>query len=94
MAMTLLVDNFAEQLGALTVGGWVITEYSRYDPTVVVGVTPTGKAFRLECVGDAATITVAGRTKTVARAKELWEQGDLTVSLWLASYNSLPASQR
>ena len=92
--MDLLYDNFADNLGALTAAGWVITEYGRYDPTYVVGITPTGKTFRLDAVGDVVTLRVATRTRTVNVAKDAWMQGDKTIEKWLAAYNALPANQR
>ena len=92
--MDLLYDNFADNLGALTASGWVITEYGRYDPTYVVGLTPTGKTFRLDCVGNTITVTVATRTRTLTRAKDSWMQGADTVAAWLAAYNALPVNQR
>lgn len=93
--MDLLVDDFAEQLQQLVTQGWVITEYGRYDPTRVVGLTPTGKAFTLDADGTTITITVAGRTRTVTVAGEdAWMRGADTVAAWQQAYNLLPVSQR
>ena len=92
--MDLLYDNFADNLPALIAAGWVITEYGRYDPTYVVGLTPTGKTFRLDAAGDVVTIQVAGRTRSVNVAKDSWMQGDTTIEKWLAAYNALPVNQR
>ena len=92
--MDLLYDNFADGIPALIAVGWVITEYGRYDPTYVVGVTPTGKSFRLDAAGDVVTTRVATRTRTLNLAKDAWMQGDTTIQAWLDAYNALPANQR
>jgi hypothetical protein len=90
----LLVDDFSEAIRPLLASGWVITEYGRYDPTYVVGLTPTGKTFRLDAVGDVVTIQVATRTRSVNVAKDAWMQGSTTIEAWLTAYNALPANQR
>lgn len=92
--MDLRYDNFADQLPTLISQGWVITEYGRYDPTYVVGLTPSGRSFRLDCAGNVVTITVAGRTRTVNIAKDSWMQGNDTVARWLQAWQALPANQR
>jgi len=93
--MTLLVDTFWEQVQArLTPVGWVITEGSRYDPTHIVGVTPSGRAFTLDCVDGTVTITIAGRTRSLTLARTAWEPGDATVDAMIAARDLLPANQR
>jgi hypothetical protein len=42
--LTLLVDTWSEAMAQLLAQGWVITEFSRYDPTHIVGITPSGRA--------------------------------------------------
>lgn len=92
--MTLMIDNFSEQLAGLRAAGWVITEFSRYDPTHITGLTPSGKVFTLDAAGSQVSITVAGNTRNVNIAKVQWEQGDLLVEKWLAAHQALPAGQR
>lgn len=86
------IDRFSEEI-ASRLNGWVINNYSRYDPTHVDGLTPTGKTFTLDIVNGTATLTVAGRTRT-AQLADGWEDATKTVDLWLSAYNALPVNQR
>ena len=90
----LLIDDWSDAYDLLVASGWIITEYSRYDPTHVVGLTPNGRAFTLDCVENTVTITVAGRTRTITIAKENWLQGMATRSRLLEAWQQLPVSQR
>jgi hypothetical protein len=93
--MTLLVDTFWEQAQArLVSAGWVIVDGSRYDPTIINGVTPTGRSFTFRCEGGIITITIAGRVRTIERSRDLWEPGDATVDAMIAARNLLPVNQR
>jgi len=93
--MTLLVDTFwTEAAERLTANGWVIVDGSRYDPTVINGITPSGRAFTFTAQGDTVTITVAGRSRSITRSRTLWEPGDQTVTAMVEARNLLPASQR
>jgi len=94
--MSLLIDTFwTEASTRLAQAGWIITEGTRYDPTHVIGVTPTGKAFALDIVDGVVTVTVAGRTRsTTIASREDWEDGTKSVELLLATHASFPANQR
>ena len=93
--MTLLVDTFwTEAQARLVPAGWVIVDGSRYDPTVINGVTPSGKSFTFTCVGGTVTLIIAGRTKTITRSRDLWEPGDATVDAMIEARNLLPVKQQ
>jgi hypothetical protein len=93
--VTLLVDTFWEQAATvLAAEGWFITDGSRYDPTILNGLTPTGKAFSVTLAGDTVTVTVAGRVRTLTRTRVEWEAGELTVAAIRDAYRLLPANQR
>ena len=98
--MTLLVDNFAAEVVALTAQGWVILDYSRYDPTLASGLTPSGKAFSLSAVRDGAeakvTLTVAGNTRTLSLAswEADFEQGNKAAQQIRVCYLKFPPNQR
>ncbi len=93
--MTLQRDMFYEQAEAVLVpAGWVLNEISRYDPTSIVGVTPSGKAFTFTLAGNTVTLTIAGNTRTRTVAKTTWEPGDATVAALNTSRNAFPANQR
>lgn len=92
--MSLQVDDWSSAQALLEADGWIIAEYSRYDPTHVVGLTPNGRAFTLDCVGDTITVTVAGRTRTLTVAKANWLQGMATRTRLLEAWQQLPANQR
>jgi hypothetical protein len=90
--MTLLYDSFADNLPNLT--GWVITSYSRYDPTHIDGLTPSGKVFTVDMVGSTITLAIAGNRHTITRAKALWEDGALTIQAIKDAFALFPAAQR
>lgn len=93
--MALLVDTFWDQAQTrLIANGWVLLNVSRYDPTHVDGLTPTGKAFTLDAIDSVINLTIAGRTRTVNRAKALWEPGDAAVQGIIDARNAFPVSQR
>ena len=93
--MTLLLDTFTDEVRArLTANGWVITDYSRYDPTHIVGLTPTGRAFTFDASGNTVTVTIAGRTRTATRTKDQWERGDLVVTALTDLRSLLPVNQQ
>ena len=93
--MTLLVDTFwTEAQSRLEANGWVIVDGSRYDPTVINGVTPSGRSFTFRCEGNTITITIAGRVRTITRSRDLWEPGDATVTAMIEARNLLPSNQR
>lgn len=93
--MPLLVDTFyTEANPRLIAAGWVFTDVSRYDPTSIVGVTPSGKAFSFLAAGNNVSITVAGNTRNATVSKALWEPGDATVTRFLQVWNALPPGQR
>ena len=92
--MTLLLDTFWDHVPQLQSEGWVLTDMSRYDPTRIVGITPTGKAFTATLVDNLVTVTVAGRERTTTRDRAVWEPGDATVAAFRETYEKLPVSQR
>ena len=93
--MSLQRDNFWEEFERVLIPkGWVLVDGTRYDPTVINGVTPGGRSFTLVAQDDTITLTVAGRTRTVTRIKEQWEDGSLTVAAMEEALNLLPANQR
>ena len=95
--MTVLRDTFWDELAARmpASSGWIITDGSRYDPTVLNGLTPTGKVFSLtmDRTGH-AVLTVAGRVRTRDLAPIALEDGAAVVTMLLEAWNSLPAGQR
>ena len=93
--MTLLVDTWSAEVATLTAQGWVITEWSRYDPTHAIGITPTGKAITLSVVDGVCTITIAGNTRTLTESQRAnWEPADKTRDLIERTYRRFPANQR
>jgi len=97
--MAVLRDTFWEQFTAVLVPeGWVLTDGQRYDPTIINGLTPTGKLFTFTAVrnGDSfdVSIDVQGRTRSgTISAAELEDGFNLNgriKTLW----GALPASQR
>lgn len=94
--MAVLRDTFWDDAQArLTSTGWVITSGSRYDPTGLDGLTPSGRVFHFEMTRDGAvTITVAGRTRTRQVSAGDHEDGAVTVTHLLEAWQQLPASQR
>lgn len=96
----MLRDTFAEELSALFAQGWVMTSYSRYDPTTMAGLTPSGKAFTLSAVrqgaGALVTVTVAGntRTTTLANWDADFEPAAKSVAAIAATWQKLPVNQR
>jgi hypothetical protein len=93
--MTLLVDTFWDEFTRVAVPlGWVLVEGSRYDPTHITLVTPTGKSASIDMVENAVTITVAGRSRTLNRNRSQWEDGALSVQALLDAYANLPPSWR
>lgn len=93
--MALTEDTFyTEASTRLTATGWVFTDVSRYDPTSISGITPSGRAFSISLINSTITLTVAGRTRTITRAKAAWEAGDQTVDALLEAWQLLPVNQR
>ena len=94
--MAVLRDTFWDDAQArLTSTGWVILNGSRYDPTVLDGLTPTGRVFQFTMTRDGlVTITVAGRTRTRQVAAGDHEDGAGVVTKLLATWEQLPASQQ
>lgn len=90
----LLSDSFGDDSSLLLDAGWVFASVYRYEPTIVKGVTPTGRAFNLTITANgAATLTIAGRTRT-AQLPDGWQDGAETVNQWLTLYSAFPANQR
>ena len=94
--MSLLVDTWSDEVAILVAQGWVITEYSRYDPTHAVGITPTGKAVTLSVVDGVCTITIAGlvEQRTESGGRTNWEPADLTRQLIEATYRQFKPKDR
>lgn len=90
----LRLDDFSERVGELVAQGWIIGAYTRYDPTHIEGITPTGKAFTFDLAGNTATVTIAGNTRIVTIAKEQWLSGAGTVAALAAARERLPGNQR
>ena len=91
----LLVDTFWDEAQRrLTAAGWVIVDGSRYDPTVINGITPSGRAFTFTASGDTLTLTIAGRTRSITRSRDLWEPGDATASALEEARERFPTAQR
>ena len=93
--MTVRVDMFSDEAKRLTDNGWVLTYVSRYDPTVVEGVTPSGKvfAFRLDRDGTAELGIATNKSRRTVSAQS-HEDASGTVSLLLSLQASLPVDQR
>ena len=94
--MSLLVDTWADEVAFLQSQGWVITEYSRYDPTHATGVTPTGKAFTLSVVDGVCTITIAGKVqqRIESGGRTNWEPANLTRQLIEQTYQQFKPRDR
>ena len=94
--MSLLVDTWSDEVATLTAQGWVITEWSRYDPTHAIGITPTGKAFTLSVVDGVCTVTIAGNVETRIESggRTQWEPADLTRALIEATYRQFKPKDR
>lgn len=78
----------------LVAEGWTITSAHRYEPTVVTGITPTGKTFRLECAGNTCTLAIGSNTRTATRSIDLWRNADGTLAVARDLVASFPANQR
>lgn len=99
--MTLLVDTFWSAFEEQAVPlGWVLLDGSRYDPTFVNLLTPTGKTASIDMhdnvqgTAGEVVITVAGRTRKLNRNRSDWEDGALAVQALLDAYANLPPSWR
>lgn len=90
----LLVDEWAAAQVALVALGWVFTTVSRYDPTSLVGITPSGKAFTATLAGTTATLTIAGNTQSLTVAKLLWLDGPGSSQALRDLRAAFPAAQR
>lgn len=90
----LLVDEWSTHQAALVAAGWVFTEVSRYDPTVIVGLTPSGKAFNALLSGTTVSLTIAGNTRTLTVAKLSWLDGADTRTALQNLRASFPGNQR
>ena len=87
-------DSFGLDSQVLHTAGWVVESYSRYDPTVIVGLTPTGKVFNARLDGDTVSLTIAGNTRTRTVPKATWLPGNATVQALLGVLGDFPAPQR
>jgi hypothetical protein len=92
--VTLMIDTFSDQCRAFAAEGWVFTAFTRYDPTHISGTTPTGRVFTLDCVDGTVTLTIAGFTRSVTRARSLWEDGTLTGQVIRDAYALFPANRK
>ena len=93
--MTLLLDTFwTEAINRLAPAGWTIVSGNRYDPTHIEGVTPSGRAFTLDCIEGVITLNIAGRTKTISRSRDAWESGTATIDAMIEARSLFPANQR
>lgn len=84
------VDDFDAAVPA----SWVLTGYSRYDPTHIDGTTPSGKAFSADLSAGTVSLTIAGNNRTSSVAKATWLSGTGT---WTALTNlraTFPADQQ
>lgn len=91
--MTVLNDSqfWSDLRSKMEATGWVITDCHRYDPTIILGLTPTGKTFEFTLTRDnVASITIANRNRTRTVPNALLEDGGLTVDEVLNFYYSLP----
>lgn len=99
--MALQVDTWSAEVAQLEADGWVILEYSRYDPTHATGITPTGKALRVDVVrtgvGDTVlcTMVIAGivQVRTAILLVD-WEPGDAMAQLIRATYLQFKPKER
>lgn len=94
--MTVLRDMFFEEAATrLVANGWVMLNATRYDPTFLEGLTPSGRAFTFTLDRNGlATIAVAGRTRQTTLSGATVEDGAASVSALLDRWNALPANQR
>lgn len=67
---------------------------SRYDPTHLEGIVPSGKVFTFHYAGDMATLTVAGRVQSALLSRLIYEAGDMTVGAIETLYLLFPAGHR
>ena len=94
--MTVLRDTFCDEMSSrLLATGWVVLGYHRYEPTTLVGLTPTGRTFTFALTPDGeVTITVAGRTWTRSITPGTHENGAIAVTAILDVWEQLPVNQR
>lgn len=90
----MLRDTFWQEAES-RLSGWVFTSASRYDPTVIEGVTPSGRAFTFTLTRDGvATITIAGRTRQQTIDAATITSGAASVTALLEARALLPANQQ
>jgi len=94
--MTVLRDIFWEQAhDRLAETGWVIDGGHRYEPTVLHGLTPSGKVFDALIAPDGQLrMTVAGRSRMSTVTQRDIEEGDRSVTALLEAYGRLPPDER
>jgi hypothetical protein len=92
----MLRDRFWEEVNTrMTATGWLILNGSRYDPTHLDGLTPSGKAFTLDITRDGGTtMTVAGRSRSGQITATQREDGAEAVTAILSTWERLPETQR
>jgi hypothetical protein len=98
--MSLTRETFGDELDKAFALGWRVTSFTRYDPTTITGITPTGKSFSASAVrqgaGALVTVTVAGNTRTTTLAN--WEMdcepADKTWAALISTWQKLPVAQR
>lgn len=88
------IDDFMDKISDLVANGWIFTNISRYDPTVIVGITPSGKAFNVTLSGTTVTLVIAGNTKVINVAKANWLHGQGTIDALVNARSAFPAGQR
>lgn len=94
MPTPLPVDTFSARCDELIAAGWTFTNYQRYDPTNLDGITPSGKTVTIRMSNNSVVITVAGNSRTLTRAKSQWLDPNLCKQAILDAYALLPAGQR
>lgn len=93
-------DSFSDEVRErMTSAGWVITHSHRYEPTIVQGLTPSGKAFTFTATVDGTGVTtltldVAGRTRQAVGTRAQLFDGPTTVTALLTAHQSLPGPQQ
>ena len=94
--MTLLIDKIDGTLRTLTGQGWVISGWSRYDPSIFTGNTPTGRSFTMDAnpTTGIVRLTIANRTQTQNVSREAIEDAVQFEGVWNATYLQFPPNQR
>jgi hypothetical protein len=89
-----LVDTFYDRISDFADDGWDFLSIQRYDPTVIVGTTPSGKPFTFRCEGSTVSLTINGTTRSVVRSRELWVDGATTRAVFDEVYARIPTALR